>query len=210
MGTVRFEQSVIHQSCYMMVSSHPVPGMASFRYQTIMLRRVRSSMPPFKCLVLTEGSVVVDHHEYQVFTNELVALQPWQHRQLVCNNEPSYSSGVDKWVVVGEWTAAETDCAPALNGYGIGARYDGTYPGSSYVGSCDGISNIANWDDDMKGNVRGYIEAQLSTFESHTQGWVFWNFKTESAHEWDAFMLLDYGIFPQPLTDLEFGAICSS
>jgi glucan 1,3-beta-glucosidase len=58
--------------------------------------------PPFECLVLTEGSVVVDHHEYQVFTNELVALQPWQHRQLVCNNAPSYSSEADKWVVVGE------------------------------------------------------------------------------------------------------------
>jgi glucan 1,3-beta-glucosidase len=56
---------------------------------------------------------------------------------------------------------AETDCAPALNGYGIGARYHGTYPGSSDVGSCNGISNIANWDDDMKGNVRGYIEAHI-------------------------------------------------
>ena len=160
--------------------------------------------------MLTEVLVAVDHHEYQVFTDELVALQPWQHRQLVCNNAPSYASGADKWVVVGEWTAAETDCAPALNGFGIGARYDGTYPGSSFVGSCDGISNIATWDDDMKVNVRGYIEAQLATFESHTQGWVFWNFKTEAAHEWDAFVLLDNGIFPQPLTNYEFGAICSS
>ena len=112
--------------------------------------------------------------------------------------------------MVGEWTAAETDCAPALNGYLIGARYDGTYPGSTYVGSCYGKSNIAYWDDDMKGDVRGYIEAQLETFEAATQGWVFWNFKTESAHEWDAFALLDAGIFPQPLTDRDFSAICST
>ncbi|CZR54831.1 probable glucan 1,3-beta-glucosidase precursor [Phialocephala subalpina] len=155
-------------------------------------------------------NVAVDHHEYQVFTNDLVALQPWQHRQLVCNNAPSYASGADKWVVVGEWTAAMTDCAPALNGYDIGARYDGTYPGSSYVGTCADKSNIANWNETFKGDMRGYIEAQLSTFESHTQGWVFWNFKTESAHEWDAFALLDGGIFPQPLTAYEFGSICSS
>jgi len=154
-------------------------------------------------------NVIVDHHEYQVFTDDFVAMQNWQHRQLVCNNVASYASGSDKWVVVGEWTAAETDCAPALNGYGIGSRYDGTYPNSTYVGSCADMNNIANWDDDMKGDVKGYIEAQISAFESHTQGWVFWNFKTEAADEWDAFALLDAGLFPQPLTNQDFGSICS-
>ncbi|KAJ5037223.1 uncharacterized protein L3040_007400 [Drepanopeziza brunnea f. sp. 'multigermtubi'] len=154
-------------------------------------------------------NVIVDHHEYQVFTNELVALQPWEHRQFVCNNVASYTSETDKWVVVGEWTAAMTDCAPALNGYGIGARYDGTYPGSSYVGQCDDKSNITNWNETFKSDMRGYLEAQLSAFESHSQGWVFWNFKTEAAHEWDAFVLMDEGIFPQPLEDRDFGAICS-
>ncbi|TVY93219.1 Glucan 1,3-beta-glucosidase [Lachnellula willkommii] len=154
-------------------------------------------------------NVVVDHHEYQVFSNEFVAMQNWQHRQLVCNNVASYASGTDKWVVVGEWTAAETDCAPALNGYNIGSRYDGTYPNSTYVGSCADKNNIANWDDDMRGDTKGYIEAQISAFESHTQGWVFWNFKTETAQEWDAFALLDAGIFPQPLTSQDYGSICS-
>lgn len=103
-----------------------------------------------------------------------------------------------------------TDCAPALNGYGIGARYDGTYPGSSYVGSCYGKSNIQTWSDTFKNDMRGYIEAQLEAFEVQTQGWVFWNFKTESAHEWDAFVLMDNGVFPQPLTDRKFSAICSN
>lgn len=136
-------------------------------------------------------------------------MQPWEHRQLVCNNAASYASGVDKWTIVGEWTAAMTDCAPALNGYGIGARYDGTYPDSKVVGTCAGKNNILEWDDTFKGDMRGYIEAQLSAFESHTQGWVFWNFKTETAHEWDAFALLDNGVFPQPLTDRKFSSICS-
>ncbi|CAG8974468.1 hypothetical protein HYALB_00010854 [Hymenoscyphus albidus] len=153
--------------------------------------------------------VIVDHHEYQIFNNDLVALQPWEHRQHVCNNAASYASGADKWTIVGEWTAAMTDCAPALNGYGIGARYDGSFPDSKFVGSCKGKNNILEWDATFKGDMRGYLEAQLSTFESHTQGWVFWNFKTESAHEWDAFALLDNGVFPQPLTKYEFNAICS-
>ena len=60
-------------------------------------------------------NVALDHHEYQVFTNELVALEPWEHRQFVCNNAHTYS-GSDKWSFVGEWSAAMTDCAAALNG----------------------------------------------------------------------------------------------
>jgi len=43
-------------------------------------------------------NVALDHHEYQVFTDELVAMVPWQHRQLVCNNAYTYS-GADKWTV---------------------------------------------------------------------------------------------------------------
>jgi glucan 1,3-beta-glucosidase len=152
--------------------------------------------------------VSVDHHEYQVFTDELVALVPWQHRQLVCNSAYTYS-GADKWTIVGEWSGAMTDCAAALNGYGIGARYDGTFPGSTYVGSCTGKNNIDEWDQDMKDDTRGYIEAQMETFEKNTQGWIFWNFKTEASAEWDAFRLIDAGVFPQPLSDRKFGAICT-
>jgi len=115
--------------------------------------------------------VAIDHHEYQVFTNEEVALVPWQHRQLVCNNAYTYS-GADKWVFVGEWSAAMTDCAAALNGYGIGARYDGTYPGSTYVGSCADVNFIDTWSQDMLSDTRAYIEAQMEVFEHYTQGWV--------------------------------------
>jgi len=153
-------------------------------------------------------NVALDHHEYQVFTDELVALAPWQHRQLVCNNAASYS-GADKWTFVGEWTAAMTDCASALNGYLIGARYDGTYPGSTYVGSCADINFIETWSQNLKDDTRGYIEAQMETFEKVGQGWVFWNFKTEASAEWDAFRLIDAGVFPQPLTSREFSMICN-
>lgn len=153
-------------------------------------------------------NVALDHHEYQVFTPELVALVPWQHRQLVCNNAYTYS-GADKWTFVGEWSAAMTDCAAALNGYGIGARYDGTYPGSTYVGSCANMNFIDTWSQDLKDDTRGYIEAQMETFERQTQGWIFWTWHTEGSPEWDAEALIDAGIFPQPLTDRKFGQICS-
>jgi glucan 1,3-beta-glucosidase len=115
---------------------------------------------------------IVDRHEYQVFDNGLVGMQNWQHRQYVCNNAPKYM-GSDKWTVVGEWSAAETDCTTYFNGYLIGARYDGTYPGSSYHGSCTDKNNIADWDTEMRGDVRGYIEAQLETFEAVARAGYF-------------------------------------
>ena len=153
--------------------------------------------------------VAIDHHEYQVFDNELVAMQPWEHRQYVCNQAYTYSNA-DKWTFVGEWSAAMTDCAAALNGYGIGARFDGTYPGSTYIGSCSKRKFLETWSQTLKDDTRGYIEAQMETYEAHTQGWIFWNFKTEGSAEWDAFRLIDAGIFPQPLSDRKFGAICDN
>ncbi|KZF24319.1 glycoside hydrolase family 5 protein [Xylona heveae TC161] len=167
-----------------------------------------SSWDNFLTPTSNDYNVLVDHHEYQVFNLEQIAWQPWQHRQGVCNGAASYSDA-DHWVVVGEWTAAMTDCAPALNGYQIGARYDGTYPGSTYVGSCDIFNFIDLWNQTLKDDTRGYIEAQMETFERYTQGWIFWNFKTEASAEWDAFRLIDAGVFPQPLTDRKFSAICS-
>jgi glucan 1,3-beta-glucosidase len=101
-------------------------------------------------------------------------------------------------------------CAKALNGYGRGARYDGTFPGSRFVGSCANKNDISKWDETFRNDMRGYIEAQLDAFEAQAEGWIFWNFKTEGAHEWDAFKLLDNGIFPQPLTDRKFDTICAS
>ncbi|KAF7961161.1 hypothetical protein EAE96_000828 [Botrytis aclada] len=151
--------------------------------------------------------VVVDHHEYQVFSDALVAMSASEHIDYVCSNAGTYT-GSDKWVVVGEFTAAMTDCAYALNGYGVGSRYDGTYPGSSHVGSCEGKSDITTWSDDFKADMKNYLSAQLASYETKANGWIFWNFKTEGAHEWDAAKLVEFGIFP----DLRAGtpaAICS-
>lgn len=136
-------------------------------------------------------------------------MQPYQHRQFVCNNVASYSQHRDKWLVVGEWSAAMTDCAVSLNGYGIGARYDGTYPGSTFRGSCADVNSIDRWTQTFRDDTRMYVEAQLDVYELYSQGWIFWNFKTEGSPEWDLFRLLDAGLFPQPLSDRRFGRACA-
>jgi glucan 1,3-beta-glucosidase len=38
----------------------------------------------------------------------------------------------------------------------------------------------------------------MDAFETKSQEWVWWNFKTEGAREWNFF---DAGLFPQPLTE---------
>ncbi|KAF2243713.1 glycoside hydrolase family 5 protein [Trematosphaeria pertusa] len=155
--------------------------------------------------------VIVDHHEYQIFDSNLVAMSPTQHRTQVCNSVNGYANS-DKWTMVGEWSGAMTDCAPHLNGFKSGNRYEGTWSGSWRIGSCAGKSGKVNtWSQAWKDDVRRYIETQLDAFEAKTDGWTFWNFKTEgSAGEWDLFQLLDNGVFPQPLNNRKFGKYCKN
>jgi glucan 1,3-beta-glucosidase len=85
-----------------------------------------------------------------------------------------------KWVIAGEWAAAMTDCARYLNGYGKGARYDGSFGGAAAVESCAGRSSgsVAQLPGDQKSNMRTFIEAQLQSY-GDAAGWVFWTWKTE-------------------------------
>ncbi|KAL8740803.1 MAG: hypothetical protein Q9190_006529 [Brigantiaea leucoxantha] len=152
--------------------------------------------------------VVIDHHEYQVFSDKLLQLSPQGHRDYVCANSNTYAGSKNHWVVVGEWTAAMTDCAAGLNGWHIGARYEGYYPGSKHIGDCNSRNFIETWSDQLKTDTRLYIQAQIGVFEQKTDGWIFWNFKTEASPEWDLFRLLDNQVFPQPLTNTG-NQICS-
>lgn len=141
--------------------------------------------------------VVVDHHEYQIFSDGSTNLTVKEHLTLTCNLVSNYENS-DKWTIVGEWSGALTDCAPHLNGFRAGSRLEGTLAGTPPIGSCAGKSGpVSSWTQEYKNDVRSYIETQLDAFESKTNGWVFWNFKTEGgAGEWDLFQLLDEGVWP--------------
>lgn len=60
------------------------------------------------------AGAIVDHHEYQAFSDDLVALSAQDHVSYVCSNSKSWGEGQDKFLIVGEWSAAMTDCAPFL------------------------------------------------------------------------------------------------
>ena len=148
--------------------------------------------------------VILDRHIYQMFS---VAVGPRadmfcivlltvnvsqenersssQHIQVACEKADDLSSST-MWEVVGEWTPAANDCAKYLNGRGIGSRYDGTYPGSSFIGSCSGLTGSASsFSASYKTYLRQFWEAQVISYEKG-QGWIQWTWKTEAGtgEEW--------------------------
>ncbi|EDO14390.1 exoglucanase repeat family protein [Vanderwaltozyma polyspora DSM 70294] len=118
----------------------------------------------------------------------------------------------------GRWSAALTDCATWLNGIRLGAVFDNTlYPpsyksggkgnisdyGTGY-GTCVSQNPIDQWPEEYKIQTRKYIEAQLLSFSTYTKGWFFWNWKTESAPEWDYQKLRKHDLFPHPFDNYTY------
>ncbi|KAG6817924.1 hypothetical protein H0H87_012392 [Tephrocybe sp. NHM501043] len=152
--------------------------------------------------------VMMDIHIYQMFSDGENARSNKEHIENACSWASPLSS-FDKWVVVGEWTPAATDCAKYLNGRGKGARYDGTFPGSTGVGSCKGLTGKASsFSEEYKTFLRQYWEAQTSTYEKGN-GWIQWAWKAEIADEWSYQAGLANGWIPKNPTTRKYPDICS-
>jgi glucan 1,3-beta-glucosidase len=130
-----------------------------------------------------------------------------QHISGACSHASDLTSST-LLAVVGEWTPAASDCAKYLNGRGVGSRYDGSYPGSTRVGSCTGLTGDASsFSDEYKAFLRQYWEAQVITYEK-AGGWIQWTWKAENADEWSYKAGLAHGWIPQQPTDLQHRNIC--
>ncbi|ODQ79329.1 glycoside hydrolase family 5 protein [Babjeviella inositovora NRRL Y-12698] len=152
-------------------------------------------------------NIVVDHHNYQVFSDGELSRTLGEHILTACNLGWS-TKGESHWSVCGEWSAALTDCAPWLNGVGRGARWEGAYDGASYHGSCAGTQDISTWSQETRAGYRQYIEAQLDAYEYSGAGWIFWCYKTEGVAEWDFTILAGNQIFPIPLDSRQYPNQC--
>ncbi|BFZ55240.1 hypothetical protein PYCC9005_002280 [Savitreella phatthalungensis] len=145
------------------------------------------------------NNIALDAHTYQIFSPGENARTHQQHVANACGNRASIGQANQKlWTITGEWTAAQNDCAYWLNGFGTGARYDGSFPDSYYIGSCAGQNTIASLTAQQKAETREFILAQLDAYETGS-GWFFWAGKTESAELWDFQKLVYNGLMPQPL-----------
>ncbi|KAJ7170174.1 glycoside hydrolase family 5 protein [Mycena filopes] len=153
--------------------------------------------------------VAMDTHIYTIFSVPEVQMTQAQHISTVCAKQDELSS-FDLWVIVGEWTPAATDCAKYLNGRGVGSRYDGSFPGSTRVGSCTGMTGSASsFSASYKTFLRKFWEAQVISYEKG-QGWIQWTWKTESGtgEEWSYQAGLANGWIPKDPTDLQFPDVC--
>ncbi|CAI4058694.1 glucan exo-1,3-beta-glucosidase SKDI_04G4750 [Saccharomyces kudriavzevii IFO 1802] len=156
--------------------------------------------------------ILVDHHHYEVFTDAQLAETQFSRIENIIN----YGNSIYKELsyhpaVIGEWSGAITDCATWLNGVGVGARYDGSYynttlftTGDKPIGKCTSQNPLSYWTQDYRNRVRQFIEAQLATYSAKTTGWIFWNWKTEDAIEWDYLKLKEAGLFPSPFNNYEY------
>ncbi|TXT12901.1 hypothetical protein VHUM_01302 [Vanrija humicola] len=156
-------------------------------------------------------SMLLDHHYYQSFTPSMLQWSWGDKVRGACAEAKSLASS-PLWLVVGEWSPAATDCAKYLNGRGIGARYDGSYPGSSYVGSCQGLTGKANTlRGDFKEFMRQYWDIQTQGFENNGQGWIMWTWKAEAADEWSYAGGLAGGWIPQNPTQhkYSYASVCN-
>lgn len=154
-------------------------------------------------------NVALDAHIYQVFSPGENARSHGDHLSNACGNRANLGAANAKlWTVVGEWSAAENDCAQWLNGFGTGARYDGSFPGSYYIGSCTTQNTLESMSADKRREVGEFIRAQLSAYET-ASGWFFWAGKTESADLWNFQKLVQWGLVPQPLGDTYTSAAAS-
>jgi glucan 1,3-beta-glucosidase len=163
-----------------------------------------------------DDKLVLDTHQYQIFnTGQL----PMNHSArialscsgytglLVASNNPQTGWGP---TLDGEWSQADTDCAPYLNNVGVGSRWTGTLnlgnaeqnvlePLCPTAPNCN--CNMPNADpsqytDEYKQFLQMYAEAQMDSFEK-VWGWFYWTWKTESAVQWSWMLGLEAGILPQ-------------
>ncbi|KAF3916041.1 hypothetical protein ABW21_db0202278 [Orbilia brochopaga] len=158
------------------------------------------------------ANVIMDHHHYQVFSPGEVSRDFNTQIRVACGSLGEVTNS-NKYVVVGEWSAAMTDCARWLNGFGRGARYEGVYDGSPRYGACSSQGTLSRMSYDQRQRLRMFIEAQIITYERrpYSRGWIFWTWKTEPGHnndDWNMSALLSKSVFPKPVTAIRYPRIC--
>ncbi|KAJ2237125.1 hypothetical protein IWW45_001243 [Coemansia sp. RSA 485] len=152
-------------------------------------------------------NALMDTHIYQMFDDYMVTLNETTHIEMV----KTMAENITKFdrsqfgVVVGEFSAATHDCTKYINGFGRGSRWDGSIEGIDRPHcpfescSCTGDygGNYTEFSDHYKRFLKRYVDAQLQIYDQEIAGWFYWNFRTESAPEWDYLLGVEQGWIPK-------------
>ncbi|KAJ3335714.1 exo-1,3-beta-glucanase, partial [Gonapodya sp. JEL0774] len=134
------------------------------------------------------GDIFMDFHFYSMFT--LTELQlSWQDRMnYACTTWAGELSTYNRTrapTMVGEFSAAYTDCTQYLNGMYENSRSDGTYLASPYPNTCNctclspEMSDYRVFTPAKKALMRQWAETQMDMAEKNGIGWVYWTWKIE-------------------------------
>ncbi|KAJ2162509.1 hypothetical protein GGF46_000640 [Coemansia sp. RSA 552] len=151
-------------------------------------------------------NVILDTHIYHVFVKDRLTLSPTGHLRMTCEDATNIRNhNPTMWTITGEWSLGATDCAPWLNGLDVGARWEGTMDweldGPAFLtATCKDQSTLSSWTNDTRTFYRKFAEAQMDAYEAGS-GWFFWNFKTETADDWNYMKLAKNGVVPVPPTN---------
>ncbi|ETN39261.1 uncharacterized protein HMPREF1541_05484 [Cyphellophora europaea CBS 101466] len=163
-----------------------------------------------------DDKLILDTHQYQIFNTGQLPLNHSARIALSCSgytgllvasNNPQTGWGP---TLDGEWSQADTDCAPFLNNVGVGSRWTGTLnlndPKMNVLEplcptapdcSCDmPNADPATYSAEYKQFLQMYAEAQMDSFEK-VWGWFYWTWKTEDAVQWSWMLGLEAGILPE-------------
>ncbi|GAA6061970.1 hypothetical protein JCM10212_005214 [Sporobolomyces blumeae] len=158
------------------------------------------------------SGVALSDHPYFVFNEPDLRLTDQQHIKAVCGMSNYYAQSQQSlWTLIDEFSGARTDCAQFLNGRGIGARYDGTYPGSTAVGSCKGKTGKGStFSNEYKTTLAKSWAVQTQVWEKNTSGWVSWCWKNENADDWSYKAGVQYGWIPKDPKKPIYPNLCAS
>ncbi|KAI8058585.1 glycoside hydrolase superfamily [Syncephalis plumigaleata] len=148
------------------------------------------------------SKIILDTHVYHVFMDDLLKKNEDEHLEHSCSIKRDIErSQTLVNTITGEWSLATTDCAQWLNGFNIGARWDGTIPSRNGVpitpgNTCLYDHDIRYFSQEYREWLKRFTEIQMDTYEAGS-GWFFWNFKTEREPQWSYLKGVEQGWIPK-------------
>ncbi|KAI9838426.1 MAG: exo-1,3-beta-glucanase [Thelocarpon superellum] len=152
-------------------------------------------------IVGSNGLFGVDSHLYQCFVDSDNQLTQAQHIQEACGWGPGLIKAKAALpTFVGEWSPVTNICVNP-----DGSTTAGT---SCSVSGCQCQSaDMSTWNPQMVEQVRRYVEAQLDTFESSTNGYFMWSFNGPG--NWGFQSGIQRGVIPNPVTSRQYPGQCA-
>ncbi|KAK0388745.1 hypothetical protein NLU13_4988 [Sarocladium strictum] len=156
---------------------------------------------------LQKDTLIVDAHQYTIFDEYLLSLEPTDRINYACNKFSAITAESIKDygpTMVAEWSQAHTDCTTHLNGFDMGNRWTGTFPGTPGPScptkdkqcTCTVSNDESLYTDAYKVFLKTFAMAQMDAFEKGW-GWFYWTWKTENAPLWSYKHGIEGGFMPK-------------